>query len=171
MDKALAQKWLALQKEAQAIKKDMENPYFKSQYFDVNKVIEEIKPILNKLGLIITQPLATVYNDLKPAPAIKTIIIDADTGSEFSEVTPIPDLPKAQEMGSAITYFRRYALVSMLLLQGEQDDDGNVASGNNSEKKKYPTYIKKANQMCPPRKANFDVEPNVIKDGEELPFN
>lgn len=37
--------------------------------------------------------------------------------------------------------------------------------------KSYPTYIKKADQMCPPRKANFDVEPNVIKDGEELPFN
>ena len=30
-------------------------------------------------------------------------------------------------MGSSITYFRRYTLVSMLLLQGEVDDDGNVA--------------------------------------------
>lgn len=124
MDKQLAGKLLAFQKEVSAIKKDMENPYFKSQYFDVNAVIESIKPILNKVGLVILQPLTVIDGKT----AIKTILLDSDTGAEYSEASPITELAKAQEMGSSITYFRRYHLVSMLLLQGEQDDDGNVAS-------------------------------------------
>lgn len=157
MDKALATKLLAFQKEVQAIKKDMENPYFKSQYFDVNAVIEVIKPIFNKVGLVALQPL-TVIGERQ---AIKTILIDPDTGSEYSEVSPIVTMQtkktddhydnillNSQEMGSSITYFRRYALVSMLLLQGEQDDDGNIASSpvvKKAEYKSVPKQVKSDN--------------------------
>jgi hypothetical protein len=35
----------------------------------------------------------------------------------------------AQEVGSLITYFRRYALVALLGIATEEDDDGNAASG------------------------------------------
>lgn len=124
MDQKLAGKLQAFQNEVTAIKKDMENPYFKSQYFDVNAVIEVIRPILNKVGLVVLQPLTIAEG----RTAIQTILIDSDTGAEFSETSFITELPKAQDMGSSITYFRRYALVSMLLLQGEQDDDANIAS-------------------------------------------
>jgi hypothetical protein len=146
MDKALAKKLFDFQSEIKAIEKDLENPYFKSQYFDVNKVIEMIKPVLKKVGLSIIQPLVV----LDGKQAIKTVIIDSETGSEYSETCFITELPKAQEMGSSITYFRRYALVSMLLLQGETDDDGNVAS------KDYA-----------PRK----VEPKKNYSPTEIPFN
>lgn len=135
MDKSLSGKLLAFQKEVSVIKKDMENPYFKSQYFDVNKVIEVIRPILNKVGLVVLQPLTIVEN----RPAIKTIVIDAETGAEFTDTTFITELPKAQEMGSSTTYFRRYALVSTLLLQGEQDDDGNIASQPKIKQEYRPT--------------------------------
>ena len=36
----------------------------------------------------------------------------------------LPDLTDPQKMGSAITYYRRYSLQSLFLLQAE-DDDGN----------------------------------------------
>lgn len=134
MEKSLAGKLLAFNKKVGTISKDSENPFFHSKYFDVNKVIEVIRPILNEVGLIVMQPLMAIFEDNKPRTAIKTILIDAESGAEYFEFTPITDLPKAQEMGSAITYWRRYALVSTLLLQGEQDDDGNVAS---SAKPKY----------------------------------
>jgi len=137
MDKQLAGKLLAFQKEVSAIKKDMENPYFKSQYFDVNAVIESIKPILNKVGLVVLQPLTLIDGKT----AIKTILLDSDTGAEYSEVSPITELAKAQEMGSSITYFRRYHLVSMLLLQGEQDDDGNIASQSKPKSDYAPRKI------------------------------
>lgn len=133
MNKGLAGKLLAFNKKVGSIKKDLENPYFKSQYFDVNAVIEVIRPILNEVGLITLQPLT----NLNGQTAIKTIIIDSESGEEYNDITFLPEVPKAQEMGSAITYFRRYALVSMLLLQGEQDDDGNVAS---NAKPKYQAF-------------------------------
>ena len=37
-----------------------------------------------------------------------------------------------QQLGSAITYARRYGLVSMFGLE-QEDDDGNLASGNNQK--------------------------------------
>lgn len=122
--KNLYKKLAEFQKEVTAITKDSENPFFKSKYFDVNKVIETIRPILNKLGLVVLQPLTHIENKT----AIRTVIIDSESGESLEDTSPITELPKAQDMGSSITYFRRYALVSFLLLQGETDDDGNVAS-------------------------------------------
>lgn len=152
MQKSLATKLLAFQKEVSAIKKDMENPYFKSLYFDVNAVIEGIRPILNKVGLVVIQPLTIVDGK----QAIKTVLIDTDTGDEYSENCLITELPKAQEMGSSVTYFRRYALVSTLLLQGEKDDDGNIASAKNDYSQK---------RVAPP------ATKTIQNPNSDLPFN
>ena len=38
----------------------------------------------------------------------------------------LPEISDPQKLGSAITYFRRYTLQSLLALQAE-DDDGNKA--------------------------------------------
>jgi hypothetical protein len=165
MDKAISLKLLAFQKKVEAITKDLENPYFKSQYFDVNKVIQNIKPVLNDVGLVVLQPM-TMVGDKQ---AIKTVILDSDTGAEYSETTTIPETVKAQDTGSAITYFRRYCLTSLLLLQGETDDDGNVAS---DAKPKYPKYIPKQ-KLTPEEKEKFGPRKAVstVTDEEEIPFS
>jgi hypothetical protein len=118
-------KLLEFQKKVGAISKDITNPFFKSRYFDINKLIEEVKPILNELGLILLQPLAETMGD---KPALRTIIIDADNNKELiSTQTPLPENSDPQKMGSIITYYRRYAIQSLLFLQAE-DDDGNSAA-------------------------------------------
>jgi len=48
---------------------------------------------------------------------------------------PLPEAPDAQKYGSAITYFRRYALQSLFLLEAE-DDDGNNAVKKPAQKVK-----------------------------------
>ena len=120
-------KLLELQKQVGAISKDSENPFFKSKYFDINKLLETIKPILNKLEIVILQPLRNVNG----RPAIGTVLIDtsdnAETKTLLDETITLPDLTDPQKMGSAITYYRRYSLQSALGLEAE-DDDGNVAS-------------------------------------------
>ena len=40
----------------------------------------------------------------------------------------LPDISDPQKLGSCITYFRRYTLVSLLGLMAE-DDDGNLVKG------------------------------------------
>lgn len=125
--KNLALKLLAFQKEIGAIPKDSENPFFKSKYADINTYIEVVKPILSKNGLVILQPLSCIENKT----ALLTILIDSETGEKLDLLTALPENADPQKMGAIITYFRRYAIQSMLCLQAE-DDDGNAASGNHT---------------------------------------
>ena len=119
----ITNKLFEFQKKVQAIKRDATNPFFKSKYFDINTLIEEVKPILNELGLIIIQPFAVMNNQ----SVLVTQIIDQENGEKIESTVVLPDNMKPQEFGSAVTYFRRYSLQSMLFLQAE-DDDGNMAT-------------------------------------------
>lgn len=121
--KTLFQKLLEVQKEVAAIKKTEENPFFRSQYFDINGLLEVLKPVLNEKGLVLLQPLSYEGNNL----LLKTVLIDSFDGEKITETTIIPNAGDAQKQGSAITYFRRYALQSLFALRSI-DDDGNVAS-------------------------------------------
>ena len=129
--KNLYKKLLAIQQEVGAITKDSENPYFKSFYFDVNGLLAELKPVLNKHGVVVLQPLTNIDGK----NALKTILIDQESGETIEDKIILPDIQDPQKMGSAITYYRRYSLQSMFLLQAE-DDDGNSASEKKTGKAK-----------------------------------
>lgn len=122
-------KILDFQKKVGAISKDSENPFYKSKYFDINKLLEVVKPILNELGLVLLQPLT----ELNGKPALRTIILDTELDKSPYEIvdftTPLPENPDPQKMGSIITYYRRYSIQSLLGLQAE-DDDGNAGAMN-----------------------------------------
>ncbi len=116
-------KLFKLQQEIGKISKSQENPFYKSRYFDINKLLEQLQPLLEKHKLLILQPLGHIEGK----PAIQTRIVDAETGDiVIATETPLPDIQDPQKMGSAITYYRRYSLQSLLGLQAE-DDDGNSA--------------------------------------------
>lgn len=120
----LYSKLLAVQREMGAIKKDSTNPYFNSNYFDINSLLAQVKPILNKHDLLLTQALTS----MRERVAIKTRITYAETGESIGDTVILPDITDPQKIGSMITYFRRYSLQSLLGLEAE-DDDGNNASG------------------------------------------
>ncbi|MDE2106966.1 MAG: ERF family protein [Patescibacteria group bacterium] len=120
----IAAKLLAIQKEIQPILKTEDNPFFKSKYADINGVIAALRPLLNKHGVVVLQPLGV----LDGKAAIRTSAIDAESGEKIEDWMPMPDFTDAQKAGATITYFRRYALMSFFLLETE-DDDGNTASG------------------------------------------
>jgi len=115
-------KLLEVQKEVTGIGKDSKNPFYKSSYFDINKLLRVVKPALNKHGLLLMQPLSNV-NGLQ---ALTTMIIDTESGELVENTIPLTINDDPQKMGSAITYYRRYALQSLLGLEAK-DDDGNSA--------------------------------------------
>lgn len=119
----ITNKLFEFQKKVQAIKRDATNPFYRSKYFDINTLIEEVKPILNELGLIIIQPFSIVNNQ----SVLVTQIIDQESGEKIESTVILPENMDPQEFGSAVTYFRRYSLQSMLFLQAA-DDDGNMAT-------------------------------------------
>jgi len=116
MNKTFHEKLLSAQKKIGKIAKDKTNPFFKSKYADINAILDMVKPALNEEGLVLLQSLSHIDGK----PAIMTIIQDEE-GIEMS-LTPLPENTDPQKMGSIITYFRRYALQSMLALQAEDND-------------------------------------------------
>jgi len=119
--KNLYTKLLLVQTSIKAIAKEETNPFFKSKYFDINTVIEALRPIFNEHGLVVLQPLS----ELNGKPAIKTILAEPESGETLETITPLIENNDVQKFGGIITYTRRYALVSMFLIQGEDDVDGN----------------------------------------------
>ncbi len=116
-------KLIELQKKLKPIVKGSENPFFKSRYFDINAIIETIKPIIDDLGIVISQPIVI----LDGKNILKTVVSDIDGAVLAESSMIIPETNDPQKLGSIITYYRRYSLQSLLFLQAE-DDDGNRAS-------------------------------------------
>ena len=115
-----------LQQEIGTISKDAKNPFYKSKYFDINSLIKQLQPLLNKHRLLLLQP---IEEDMVMS---KLICVDG-TGGVISGLK-LPEINDPQKLGSCITYYRRYTLGSLLGLQAE-DDDANAASGVTEELK------------------------------------
>lgn len=124
---------LAVQKEVKHAIKDSKNPHLRNTYASLGSVIDAVKEICNKNGLVILQRLSGGPNCV----IVHTTIAHAESGEEISDALPVPVKdkydkegnklgPDAQEMGSAITYGRRYGLQAMFNIAAE-DDDGEVA--------------------------------------------
>lgn len=132
---SLVRSLLEVQKELGAVSKDKQNPFFSSNYADINKYIEVVKPVLSKHGIVVLQPL----DNINGVPALKTIFMfEGDsldgTSGRLEFTTPIVFKDNdPQKVGSAITYYRRYALQSALFIEAE-DDDANKASGKKAPK-------------------------------------
>jgi len=116
---SINEKLFKLQNEIGAISKDSKNPFYKSKYFDINSLIDALKPHLQKHGLLLIQPIE--------GGTVNSRIIDIETGDHYESSMELPNISDPQKMGSAVTYYRRYTLQSLLALQAE-DDDGNKAS-------------------------------------------
>ncbi len=107
-------------------------------YVDLNQILEKLTPLLRKENLVLTQPIAD--------GCIRTLLTDPETGQQMYSEIALPENVKPQDLGSAITYYRRYMLVSMFALESE-DDDGAKVSGNKPALGKA-TYPKSKTQQA-----------------------
>jgi len=104
--------------------KDKVNPHFKSKYADIASVIEAIKPVLAEHDLGFTQ-----HSQPSEAGVIVETVLHHASGETLSMGSLYVPANKndAQGFGSALTYARRYALMTAFGVPAE-DDDGNAAS-------------------------------------------
>jgi len=103
------------------------------QYFDINQLLDKLQPLCKKNKLLLTQPLTHIEGK----PAIMTRVQDLESDDEVVEVTPLLEVAKPQDMGSCITYYRRYFLQSFFALEAE-DDDGKQAQNSGSKPASRP---------------------------------
>lgn len=114
-----------LQNSVTKVVKNTENPYFKSKYADLNALFEVVKPQIKEKGFVLIQ---TVQRDV-----LHTELVHIETGEKItSDMDLLTAKPDMQQLGSAVTYARRYSLLAMLNIEVE-DDDGNAASGKEAD--------------------------------------
>jgi len=121
--KTIAAALVAFQAELPDVSKGSTNPAFKSRYADLADVTKAVFPVLAKHGLaFIARP------DQDDTGLVLRYSLIHASGERLDGVWPLPDGAKAQELGSWITYGRRYCLSAVTGITPDADDDGNAAT-------------------------------------------
>ena len=140
----------SLQKAQQQFKtpiKDMTNAYLGNKYASLDSCINAIKPALHNNGFALVQ--SGGKDELGHFVDTKFVHI---TGEIFSSKIYLElDKNNMQGVGSAVTYAKRYGLLSLSGMEPDEnpdDDDGNKASG--TKPKKSSIEQKPENKPSPP---------------------
>ncbi len=132
--KALFTAFIAVQAELPTIPKEKvaQTEKFSYSYADLATVMPAILQVLTKHELGLVQ---TVGQDGQGGTTLTTMLIHA-SGEWLSDTqTLLLTKQDSQGQGSAITYGRRYGVMSLLGLVAEDDDDGAAASQPQSKPK------------------------------------
>jgi hypothetical protein len=108
-------------KKGITIKKGTENPFFKSKYADLATVLDAIEETAADCGLVIYSQLVAGESSV-----LTTTLSHKDSDECLVSSFPVFGT-KPQEIGSSISYARRYNIQSLLNLAAE-DDDGNAGN-------------------------------------------
>jgi hypothetical protein len=151
LNKALA----AFQAEVPKVKKanTAETPKFSYKYADLADVMNAAIPVMAKHGLSIVQGFME--------GRLQTEIHHASGQWRGDDGLPLPTHLSPQELGSAITYFRRYGACAAVGIAPEEDDDGAAAQKPHTRSQVQPIKGNTLNQQL-----RASVEP----DEDELAF-
>lgn len=96
---------------------------YQFSYAPLDVVLDALAPGLQASGLALLQPF--------DGDVMYTIV--AFDGSSMTIETPLPNWTSPQELGSLLTYLRRYQIKGVFGVADSEDDDGNAASGNKAQ--------------------------------------
>ncbi len=115
----------AFQADPPSLTKDGYNPHFKNKYVTLEQVVDRVIPALREQGIMALQPVSNVGE----ASALCTILRHMPSGTQMEYEMPlVMDRVAPQAQGSAITFARRYALLSFLGLVSDEDNDAQTGS-------------------------------------------
>jgi len=125
MSKNIVSLLIKARKDIQPPAKTGTNPHFRSRYVTLEGCIEAVTQPLANHGFFLSQQVFTNEH----GSFVDTILMHEDdpTWEMVSHVPLVLGKNDMQGLGSAITYARRYGIMSLLNLPAE-DDDGNAAS-------------------------------------------
>ena len=108
---------------------DGKNPHFKSKYATLHSVIDTVKQHLNSNGIAIIQPVSGEGKEVQAGTRL------LHESGQWIECVASATAQKgtAQEVGSIVTYLRRYTLAAMCGIGSDDDDDGNASKQAESE--------------------------------------
>lgn len=98
------------------------NPHFKSKYADLAAIFDAVRKPLADNGLVVTQT-----TEIREGGFILVTMLAHASGQWIHSEYPLPMAGKPQELGSALTYARRYSLSAIAGVAADEDDDANAA--------------------------------------------
>lgn len=142
MPPVIAKAIIDIQKKIEPLTKSAENSEFNSSFVPLDVVMSKVLKLLGEHNLGHTQwPVSEGEKSY-----LVTVLFHENGSSITGEVELMTTRRDLQAVGSAITYARRYGLMSILGLVGENDDDGNKASGR--QLKPTDEQIAEIRQLC-----------------------
>ncbi len=120
------------QAKIETVRKNGENPHFKSKYATLDEIWETVRKAVNDAGLIV---FCTIDPAADGKRELTTHVAEIKSGEEIASSFPIvAQAATPQAVGSAMTYARRYTLTALLeIVTGDgADDDGEAAENNHN---------------------------------------
>lgn len=149
------------QGQMRAASKDAKNPHLGNTYATLSSIIEAAKEPLSANGLAFSQILSQGDGGL----VLETILMHSSGQWLQSEVLVTAQagnrgVNEVQQLGSSLTYYKRYALTALLGISiSEEDDDGNAA----------PPPPKQTRQQAPHPRRHEEAKPPVATNTNEAP--
>lgn len=142
--KQIAKALVTAQKNFAPAIKSSKNPHFKNSYAPLDVCLEAVMDAFNEAGIFLMQAM----HESEGGVVIETTFVH-ESGEVMSAGKLFVPASKndAQGFGSALTYARRYSLMSACGISGENDDDGEGARKvkEESERKAKEDAINKQN--------------------------
>lgn len=142
---------------------DKKNPHFKSTYSSLNSIWDACRSALSEHGLSVTQIMQPSHSSID----LITILLHS-SGQWIKSILPIPSLQLTpQQLGSAITYLRRYSLSAIVGVAPGFEDDG-----DSIKNEKIENNIQKNIQKIPEIKLSKEIiqlfvnKHHIIKDSD-----
>lgn len=114
---------------------DAQNPHFRNRYASLAAVRNAVIPILAKHGIALVQDLQSVENGVS---CTTRLYHSSGQSLTFGPLVLPVSKADAQGFGSAATYARRYALMAVAGVVGDDDDDAESAVGATPQKVAAP---------------------------------
>ena len=125
-------------------------------YADIADVLRIIRPILAKHELSVTQRTRPTSSGLMLLSELRHA-----SGEVLPSSLPLPNSSRPQELGSDLTYYRRYAFCSLTGCAADEDDDANISAGKAAETTSAGAKGKAKGKDQKPADPPPDQKPNV----------
>lgn len=135
------------------------NPHFRNKYADLTAVIDAVRKPLNDNGIAFTQ----MTENHAGAICLVTRLLHS-SGQWMAGEYPLPTNVSPQQLGSALTYAKRYSLAAMAGISSDEDDDAEGARKDGQT----ATAIKRDNPHVTKPEDLSDAKPRYDTRGERV---
>ncbi len=127
---------------------------YRFQYATLNAILAVLNPVLSKHGMSTTFPIA-----VRDGQTIVSLLVAHESGEWIESSLPLVEAGASnQERGSALSYTKRYLISMMFPIAADDDDDANIADGNDHSARD----VKRSPPPAPPNKPQFAYVPSAV---------